>query len=393
MTARTLNVANAAQFHAAVRAARGGDTILMAPGSYGNLFISNRNPEGLVTIRSADPDNDAVIQQLRITRSRNFLIEDVDIANPIAPGGVRADAVQVNGARDISFVGIDMHGSLNGTPWDDARGMAIMGSSRIAVLDSRFTELRAAVTISRSSDVIVAGNKVWNAREGFNVAEGDDVLIERNLLRDFNPNLATGEHPDFIQVFSTGVGPTTDLVIRNNVMLQGDSTPIQGIFIRSERIREGVRHSNITIENNLYEGTSRHGISVSDAANVTVSGNTVLEGRNPVLAPAISLFNVIGGVAQNNVATLLQNHANNVGTSFRNNIDVWDRRFGGVARETLFEGEVGAIDFTRLAPRGGSQAEVMRAGYRPVGEIGDLAGSTAQQLGHYLPMFDQAPFA
>lgn len=393
MTARILNVANAAQFKTAVRGARGGDTILLAPGHYGNLFISNLNPAGLVTVRSADPNNDAVIQQLRVTRSSNFLIEDVDIANPIPVGGARADAVQVNGSRDISFVGVDMHGSLNGTPWDDSRGMAIIGSSRIAVLDSRFTELRAAVTITRGSDIVIAGNTVWNVREGFNVAQGDDVLIERNLLRDFNPNLATGEHPDFIQVFSTGVGATTDLVIRNNVMLQGDSTPVQGIFIRSERAAEGIRHSNIRIENNLYEGTSRHGISVSDASNVTITGNTVLEGKTPVLAPAISLSKVSGGLVANNVASLLLNNAGNTDTSFRANVDVWDRRFGGTARAALFEAPVGGIDFERFSPIAGSQADVLRAGYRPVAHIGDLPGSTTAQLAAWLPVFEQTLFA
>jgi hypothetical protein len=51
----TFNVANSTQLAAALTSAQGGDRIVLAAGSYGDLRLTNRTYTGNVEIVSADP--------------------------------------------------------------------------------------------------------------------------------------------------------------------------------------------------------------------------------------------------------------------------------------------------------------------------------------------------
>lgn len=86
MPAITINVSNAAQLAAAIRSAKGGETILLAAGDYGALSIKGRMLSETVTIKSADPANDARISDLRIDKSSGFRIEDIDLNRPLKAG-------------------------------------------------------------------------------------------------------------------------------------------------------------------------------------------------------------------------------------------------------------------------------------------------------------------
>lgn len=395
----TINVSNATQFTAALKTVKGGDTILMAAGNYGNLFISNFNPTSLVTIKSANPDADAVIHQLRITRSSNVLLTDVDVVNDLTgfTGTVRPQAVQINGSSNITLHGMDISGSLDGNAWNDGQGVSVVASRRISLLDNHFLQTDAAIVASKTSDLVVAGNSIRDVQEGLVMSQVNSALIERNVMTQFNPNLATGMHPDFIQVHSGGTGTlaSSDLLIRNNVLVEGASNgPIQGVFIRSEAVAAGQRHSNITVANNYYEGSSRHGITVADTDGVKVVGNTVLEGANKALAPAITVSNSTAGLVDRNVTTLLLLGKNNNGVSYGTNVDVQDsQRLGGHLRSSLFSHAEGSLDFGAFAPLAGTPAGRFAAGFRaPDADIGHLTGSALMLHNSYGGLMDGAQF-
>ena len=80
-------VANAAQLTSALRIAKGGDTILLGAGNYGDVLIKWYNPAGTVTVRSADVANEAVFRSLRIANSSGYSFADIDVRSVLGNNG------------------------------------------------------------------------------------------------------------------------------------------------------------------------------------------------------------------------------------------------------------------------------------------------------------------
>ena len=387
---RTLIVNNASELGTALRGARGGDTVLLAAGNYGLGHIANINPDSLVTVRPLDAEAAVTFSRLNISRSSNLAFQGFVVHNE--PDGSRAQAMQINSSSNVTISGFTVQGSLNGSAHDDAHGVMINGGSNIAVLDSQFRQLHGAILLSKASNVIVAGNTITEVREGVNMSMVSNGLFERNVMTDFDP--MGHDHPDYFQVHaardSTG---SRNLVFRDNILVQGDSGPVGGVFIRSENVAKGVRHENILIENNFYEGTYRHAISVSGTNGAAVLGNTVFDSNRAGNSAGIMSFGVQGMRVDNNIAPLFQTPNNDtLFISQANNIDVVDPRFGGVAtRQQLVNRAFGALDAGSANPLAGSLADVNGVGFRARGEHGSLSGTLEEQIAHYAPLFDQIP--
>ena len=391
----TTTVTNTVQLVRVLRAVHGGETILLAPGHYGDLALSGVRPGSQVTIRSANPDNDARFDSIKLTRVANLAFEDIDVRHILGPKEAdHVPGVMVNASNDVSFVGIDLVGSINGNPFDDGNGLMITNSSRVTVLDSSFREFNNAVVFSRSEDVIFAGNTIRDAREGVNIAQIDGGLFERNYVTGIRPDLSKRDHSDAFQVQSGGGnGISRDLVFNANVIM-GDEN--QGIFIRSEKAQsQGLTHSNIVITNNYVESNYRNAISIADTNGVVVTGNTVRDADGAGLVPGLTISNLADAVISRNVVPLVDIRAGanfaNVNLTIADNVDIWDstqRR--GIAEAELFAAPAGTgdIDFSALGVRAGSAATALGAGFQAVAGIGNLAGGAAAQLAMYLPQFD-----
>lgn len=369
-----------------------GGTILLASGDYGDVALSNLKATATVTIKSADANADANFHTLRLTKVANITIEDVDVNNVRKFGGV-APAMAVNGGTDVNLVGIDIAGSRNNNNADDGSGIIVGNSNRVTVLNSTFNQVRVAVQLSQTNDVIVAGNTISQTREGVNIGTVKGGLFENNLITDLRS--IEGDHSDAFQIQNGGLGggSAEDIVFRNNVMIQKDGPAFQGIFIRSERNLEGIHHKNITIENNYYSGSMRNGIAISNTDGVLIRENTVRYSGTGGLVPAIFTMDIQGGLVENNIATMLINVPNSDSSklTWRNNIDVMDPKTGvGVAESALFAPtKAGVIDLAALGALPGSVAAVAGAGFKALAGIGTLPGAAAAQLGSYLPQFDK----
>lgn len=378
----TLAVANAAELRTAIRGLKGGESILLAPGDYGRIAFSSVNPASLVTIRSADPGNDALFSSLNFVRSSNIALVDVDVSRPIQPGERAGtfSAVAVTSSRDIRLAGIDLTGSLDNNASNDGQGMTITGSQRITIVDSTFRQFKAAAVISLNQDIIFAGNSISEVREGVNISGLTDGLFERNLIRDLQPDYAAGDHPDAFQVHSSRGGGSSQLLFQDNVILEGKSGPIGGIFLGNETYEQGSRHSDIAIVNNFYQGTFRHGISVSGAVDVLIDGNTVLNSNKAGNSAAIMLTRVQGATVSDNVAPLFLN-TSSTGVTSTNNINVLNNKFkAGIAASSLFESDVAAgvaSATSNFNPLAGSLAALRGVGYRMDGPVGDLGSDLA----------------
>lgn len=390
MPGKTFNVTNAVELTKAAKSARGGDTILLASGNYGDVLINSLKPTGTVTIKSANPDADAVFDSLKVSRSTNFTFEDVDVLHVLDAGQQDfAKAVVVQMSSNITFVGVDFSGSLNNNANDDGNGLSIQGSTHVAVLDSTFQQFNIAVGFGTSKDVLFAGNTIHNVREGINLAAVDGALVERNLITDVVGDKTRGDHADAIQVHAGGTAAvSSDLTFRSNVIKVGNSAA-HGIYIHSEKgASAGLVHKDIVVENNYYEGNARHGITVTYAEDVIVTGNTVRDTGVGGLAPAISIAGVKHGVVTNNIAPLLLTYKGvpNTDTVWTNNIDVWDRlQKKGVLESTLFDTPTGrqTLDLGALDVRDGTLAASNGIGFQAVAGIGDLSGSASVIVASY----------
>lgn len=391
MAAKTTIVSNGTQLKIAATSAKAGDTILLAAGSYGDFSFSAIKPTGTVTIKPVSEDAQVIFRTMSFTNSANLLVEDIDISRPLVNGvGLNTPMLRVNSSTNISLVGFDVAGSLDGNAHNDGHGLSIVSSNRISILDGHFQQVDTAAIIARVQDVIFAGNTITAVREGVNISNTQGGLFDRNTIINMQPNYATGDHPDAFQVHSTRTSASSDLAFRNNVILEGTSGPVGGFFIRSERVGEGIEHSNISIENNYYQGTYRHGISVGDTNGLVITGNTVIDSAKAGNSAAINTYNISGGRIENNIAQLFL-HSKSDGVTIANNIDVWEAKFNtGIKVGELFAppGEVGVLDLGALDPLANSIAASTGAGFRLTGEIGNLSGDVAAQVAAYVPQFD-----
>ena len=388
----TITVTNAANLVRALRAARGGETILLAPGSYGDVSLSGMRPLSTVTIRSADADNDAVFRSLKLTNVSNMVFDDIDVRHSLRPGQKEFEAaIRINKSSDIAFVGIDANGSLNGNSFDDGNGIMVVGGSRITVLDSTFTEFNNAAIFGGVNDVIFAGNSIRTVREGVNMSLISSGLFERNFVADVAGDPSRGDHPDAFQVHSN---VSRDLVFNANVIM-GNHT--HGIFIRNEQFaRTGQEHSNIVITNNYIESNARNAIAVRDVDGILISNNTIRDtGVAGGLVPGMVIANLSNGVIKGNIVPLMDGQRGadlvNANVIVTNNIDIWDtKQKRGVSEASLFAAPTGTgdLDFSALGVRPGSAADIAGAGFRAVAGIGNLGGSAVTQLAAYLPQFE-----
>ena len=341
---KIINVGNAVQLAAAVAVVRGGETILLAPGNYGVLTVKYRMLDTTVTIKSADAANDAVLSGIRVHASSGFVFDDLDVKRPLLAGEADwTQAVYVSASKKIDLVRIDFTGSLDDNPWNDGIALRVGDTEGFRLIDSTFEQFNVAAKFSQVDRLVVAGNTVTDVREGFNFAAVHDVTIAQNRLFSFDPNYAAGDHSDAIQFWNAGVNEgSSRVVIRDNIILQGANGGTQGIFIGAENLT--YRHSNFVIENNLYNGDARHGISIYGVDGAVIRGNSVTTAVGGYLEAGININRSTSVLVENNITPLLLQDRNNVDVTLRNNIDLWDRNYKtGLSLAQVFDAPVGGM--------------------------------------------------
>lgn len=376
MPATTINVSTAVQLAAAIKTVKGGETILLAPGDYGSVLVNARNMTTNVTIKSADSNHDAVFSELRVGNSSGFTFSDIDIHRPLKADEVLwTTAAFINKSSNINLVGIDFTGSMDGNSWNDGWGVRVSYSNNVKVVDSTFEQLKIGGVFDHDTNLTLVGNSVTDVREGFDFSAVHNVAIERNLFTAFTPNytlgMDKGDHSDAIQVWNTGVKEgSSDMVIRDNVILQG-TNDTHGIFFRNVDLTPAYRFSNITVENNLYQGDARHGITLGGVDGGVIRGNTVVSALGGTLETGINLIDTSNIVVDHNITPLLLQTGNNPGAMISNNIDLWDAaQKKGVTVASIFSTPPAGLDVAAYGVKAGSAAASLHAGFTAVDGIG-----------------------
>lgn len=274
--ARTFPVTDDEGLAKAIATARPGDRINLAPGVYAPIQVHGRRVEGL---KVSVTGKDSRIQAISIINSSGWSFENISFGGAYS---VRSRVVYIQKSSDIMIRNSFVHGpNLNNDPWDDEGiGVSVVEGIRIGIISSKIRDIKVAVNFTDSADINFEGNSIGFIREGSNWVSVRRVTIRCNRFSHFYPNFAEGEHPDAIQSWWINrAGGSENILIEGNFISAGGPRAVQGIFLQGPRnpgAAPQFRIRGLVIRDNIYYGSSRHGITLTGAEDFVVERNTVL---------------------------------------------------------------------------------------------------------------------
>jgi hypothetical protein len=268
-------VASTVQLHAAVAAARPGDTILIAPGWYRTRI-------------RFDPTNSGSAGRPIIVRARDAL------GSVVIDGAGASITIKFSGAahveiRDLEVTGGGHHGVFfdRGAHHITIRHNRIYDNHRIRPLNSH-AELKGSGGEGRPADITIAGNEIFHRThpEGGNFQGIDCNFCERfriegNYLHDINsPTMEPYSHYDrgaCIQMKSASRGT---VIARNRIARCHIGIVYGGEGLASPEHWGGV------IENNLIHDSAETAIAIVNVRRGKVYHNTLFaNGESIRVAP------------------------------------------------------------------------------------------------------------
>lgn len=298
-------VAGPDALHTALREATGGETILLSGGDYGKLeLIDGHNGararfESAVTIAAADPANPPVFSGVDVRNASNLAFEGVMFDytfNPNHP--IYFKPFSFRDVENLAIRNVVIDGDLargvsaaeDGRGWAD--GLSIIGARNVTVENVEIARFHRGLLMGGVDRATVRGNDLHSLRmDGMNFSAVREVLIEDNLIRDFNRSSLASDHADMIQFWtSRTTRPSVGVVIRGNVLNSGLGGATQTIFMRNEMVDQGLAgeemfYRDIIIEENVVINGQFHGITVGETDGLLIRHNTLL--RNPAYGPGL----------------------------------------------------------------------------------------------------------
>lgn len=294
----SITVSSTDGLYQALASAKAGDTILLQAGTYSGLRFDSYNFSSAVTITSADPNNQAVLTDFNINNAGGLTFQKVDLfAND--PTGYWS--FRVNSSHDITFDQVRIHGSLDNNPLNDQDGLGFWNSSNITITNSEFTELGTALSLGTNSNILIAGNYLHDLRtDAMDLSGVQNVKILNNYITEFY--IATGDHPDAIQFWTSATAPTKDIQISGNVITRGAGTVgMQGIYMSTDPGTMVLE--NVNISDNFLVGTGYQGISILGGFNnATIANNQLYSLDNNTKLTWIRLDTGVGASVTGNAA-------------------------------------------------------------------------------------------
>lgn len=374
MANTVITVSNVTELNAALAAATGGETIVLAPGDYGNLTLSGSSAQfaSTVTITSEDPANMAVITGLRVENASNITFDHINFDYTYSASDYKfTKANQILNSSGITIQDSIIQGDQDSDGLNTGMGLYVYGSNNVDIINTEITELWKGAFFLNSSNINIIGNEVHTIRaDGIVFDSVQNVLFEDNYLHDFSP--VTGDHPDMLQIQRASGGDTSDVVIRDNVFDMGTGSYTQTIFVgTSGQDPSLVRIENLSIENNLIYNAHYHGITVTTVYGLNIDNNTVIQVDDPnvtgnVEIPHINVSaNSTDVVITDNVSAGINGYSSQSDWTVSNNITIqntdptkanyYDNLFDYVA--------TAAQDgYNQYAPKAGGIIETSNAG-------------------------------
>lgn len=390
---KTITVSTQAQLLSALKTATGGETILMQGGNYGDLTLIDRSTFDLtfskdVTLKAADAAKPPVVTGLDVRNASHLTFDGITFDYTANSGANLWNLpFRVSGGNDITFNGCTFDGDLakgrtaidNGFP--TGHGLALSGITNVSVTNTEFFNFYKGLSAGGCNNVVVANNDIHDIRmDGMTFSSVQGVLVENNTIHNFNTSKLSGDHADMIQFWTTGTTrPSTDIIIRGNVLDIGDGGYTQSIFMRNELVSAGqagteMYYKNVTIENNVIVNGHLHGITVGETAGLTIANNSVLHSDgnapdgpdSPVEIPRINVSaNSTNVSITNNASSGISGYTGQAGWNVSMNAFVQDQNpnlpgwYGSIFATSTLNTENGLHHFIALP---GSMLTTLSAG-------------------------------
>jgi Ca2+-binding RTX toxin-like protein len=341
-------VNSAAGLASALKIAGAGDTILLAPGSYGAVDIRGVTFSSEVRIASLDPNNMAKLQGLKVDGgSNNLTFANLDITVHAGTGF----AVAFGNTSNIKLLDSQVHGFALG----DKGGVGIFTSTDITIAGTEFFNMQGGIAHRDSTNVLIQGNGFHDLQsDAISGSNATNVDIVGNYFTDFFP---VSGHIDVIQFYKTGTNTSRDITVADNVFVRGDGAAIQGIFIGNEN---KIPYEGVTVTGNILIGAQWHGISIDTAKNAVVTDNVVQGYAGEFASSWLGVWRSADSVVANNQATAFNLHSNtNVAVTGNTQIAadaVGDASILSLLQAVAQEGGEGADVLM-----GGDESDVVRA--------------------------------
>lgn len=266
-----LPVATTPQLVAALKQARGGQRILLAPGTYPPFSIRGIAPARSVEIVSRDPARRAVLTGMNMRDGGNLTFRHVIFRS--AGTAVQEDFL-FHGVRNLVFSDLVATGRPGMIGLLDDKILQLRDCADVTVTRSEFSNAVIALSLLDSERVVVTSSYFHDLRmDGIRGGGNSNVLIAYNYITGFSPQGA--DHPDAIQFWTNRQKSAAhDITILGNVILRGSGKAMQGIFMRDEN--GSLPYRNVRIEDNLVAGAMFNGIAVlSESETLTLRDNIV----------------------------------------------------------------------------------------------------------------------
>lgn len=295
IAAPVIEVAGSDELSDALQAAVPGTVLRLAPGDYGTLFLRGGGGtiDAPVMLVAGDPTRPPRIGILDMHGVENLVLDGLHFSYRFKAGDelyfrpfqiVASSGIYIRGCRFEGDVAAGRGRADNGFP--TAFGLTFTDCSGSRLEGCEIFRFFRGFFAAQSRDIVVRDNDIHSARmDGMNFTEVQRLLIEGNHVHDFDRSVASDDHPDMIQFWTNQTkAPSTDVVIRGNLLSSGRGAWTQSIFMRNEEVDTGragreMFYRNVLIEENAILNAHLHGISVGETLGLMIRNNTVV--RNP----------------------------------------------------------------------------------------------------------------
>lgn len=268
-------------------------TIRLLPGSYKEVSI--KGISGPLRLTAADPQDMPRLSRLTVVDSTNVMFDRIVFDLSFYPDRnepLWKTPFRLGNSQEVTFSNVLFDGDIypSASPVDNGfpggRALVAQEMRGLRIIDSEIRNFWTGVTIFRSDDVVFKGNDVHSMRkDGINLAQVQNVLIEGNIFHDFDRSANSDDHSDFLQLFSTNTEkPSVGVSVRNNIFNSGHGLFTQSIFFRNELVDKGLAgedmfYRDLLFENNVIVNAHLHGISIGETDGLIIRNNTLIRNR------------------------------------------------------------------------------------------------------------------
>jgi hypothetical protein len=301
---------------------RGGDRLILAGGSYGEVTVAGWHFDPPLTIASGTKDR-AHLERLRVNDSSGLVFRDLDIWPLKSTGRTQVLVAGSRDSHDITLDRLDIRGgptALDYYDWTAEDWLTTWRSTGVMLAGPDMTISNSTLTAVANGIGMqgVRGQVIGNEIRGFSKdglrAFGEGTVLRGNTVRDcINVD---ENHDDGFQTWAKSGGAPDeirDITLDGNRIFEWTGPadhPLRG-RLQGIGLFKGPYY-DLVIENNLIVVNAPHGIALYDVIGSRIVNNTVI-GFNK-RGQGIWIMEIRQKVAADAPANLI---ANNIATGFR----------------------------------------------------------------------------